>query len=102
MIDYDVIDYLEFDNYQKDGIDYVSVSAQVRIVTMKNGKIKSQILKDKYVMKRHNNGGLELNSGANVIKCHNCGASISATEGACNYCNTEIKYLQEWILVNDK
>jgi len=35
-----------------------------------------------------------------MIKCHNCGASIDATKGACNYCHTEIKYLQEWILEN--
>ena len=49
-------------------------------------------------MKKNENGTLELNKGINYIKCHNCGASIDATKGRCEFCNSEIKYLQEWIL----
>ena len=41
----------------------------------------------------------KLKDGANMIKCHNCGASIDVTKGVCSYCHTEIKYLQEWILI---
>ena len=100
VIDYDVLDYLEFSDYTKDNILYVTVKACVRLVTCENGKIKSKIIQDIYIVKRHNNGSLELNSGANMIKCHNCGSSISATVGACSYCNTKIKYLQEWVLIN--
>lgn len=37
----------------------------------------------------------------NMIKCHNCVASIDATNKLCSYCHTEIKYLQEWILVDN-
>lgn len=43
-----------------------------------------------------------LENGINIIKCQNCGASIDATKGVCSYCNTEIKYLQEWILEETK
>lgn len=102
IIDYDVLDYLEFKDYTKDNVLYVDVTAQVRIVTIENGKIKSKIIKDKYIMQKYNNEVLELTSGPNIIKCHNCGASISATIGKCSYCNSEIKYLQDWILINKK
>ena len=99
IIDYDVLDYLEFNDYTKDNKLYVTVKAQIRLVTYENGKIKSKIMNDTYTMKKHNNDTLELNSGANMIKCHNCGASISAIDGSCSYCNSEIKYLQEWVLI---
>lgn len=102
IIDYDVLDYLEFKDYTKDNVLYVDVTAQVRIVTIENGKIKSKIIKDKYIMQKYNKEVLELTSGPNIIKCHNCGASISATIGKCSYCNSEIKYLQDWILINKK
>ena len=50
-------------------------------------------------MKKTNYETLKLNDGVNIIKCHNCGASIDATAGKCNYCDSEIPYLQEWILI---
>ena len=102
IIDYDVIDYIDFKDYIKDNKLYVDVTAEVRIVTFDNNKIKSKIIKDTYTLKRHDNGVIELKAGANIIKCHNCGASIDATLGKCEYCNTEINYLQEWILVDRK
>ena len=40
--------------------------------------------------------------GANLIKYHHCGAPIDDTNGLCSYCDSEIKYLQEWILENKK
>ena len=49
-------------------------------------------------MRKNTQGTLELKKGINYIKCHNCGASIDATKGKCEFCNSEIKYLQEWIL----
>lgn len=100
IIDYDVLDYLEFKDYQRNGKLCVEVVAEVRIVTFENGKIKSKIKKEIYNMIRHENGIIELKAGANMIKCHNCGASIDVTKGSCEYCHTEIKYLQEWIMEN--
>ena len=48
------------------------------------------------------NKEIELKDGINIIKCHNCGASIDATKGCCEYCHTKTKRIQEWILVNSK
>lgn len=102
IIDYDVIDYIKFNDYKKDNKLFVEVEAEVRIVSIINNKIKSKKIKDIYILKRHENGVLELKNGVNIIKCHNCGASIDATMGKCEYCNTEVNYLQEWVLVNKK
>jgi len=102
IIDYDVIDYIDFKQYKKDDKLYVTVTAEVRVVSFDNNKIKSKIIKDTYTLAKHNNSILELKDGVNIIKCYNCGASIDATEGKCQYCNTEVNYLQEWILVDKK
>ena len=80
---------------------YVKVKADVRIIYYENGKIISKNIEDNYIMKKLNTETLKLNEGANLIKCHNCGASIDATKGHCEYCHTEIKYLQEWIMDNN-
>lgn len=98
IIDFDVIDYLEFNNFIKNNIQYIKVLADVRIVYFVNGKIKSKYKKEEYILKKNINGKLELKDGVNIIKCHNCGASVDATKDSCDYCHTDIKYLQEWIL----
>lgn len=98
IIDFDVLDYIEFNDFIKDDIQYIKVIAEVRIIYYENKKIKSKINKNEYLFKKSKNEKLELKDGANIIKCHNCGASIDATDGICSYCRTEIKYLQEWIL----
>lgn len=100
IIDFDVIDYIKFSDFTKDGIQYIKVLAEVRIVYYNMGKIKSKFTKEEYLLRKNPNEKLELKDGVNIIKCHNCGASIDATSEACSYCHTEIKYLQEWILEN--
>jgi len=101
IIDYDILDFVDFEEYTKDSTLYVKVQADVRIVYYKNKKIISKFLKDTYVMKR-NSEYIELSQGPNIIKCHNCGSSIDATKGQCEYCRTQINYLQEWIMENNK
>lgn len=101
IIDFDVLDYIEFNDFTKKDIQYIKVLAEVRIVYYDNGKIKSKFKKEEYLFKKNPNEKLELKDGANMIKCHNCGASVDATKGVCSYCHTEIKYLQEWILENN-
>ena len=98
IIDFDVIDYVEFNDFKKDNNYYIKVLAEVRIVSYDSGKIKSQYVVQEYVFKKNPNEKLELKDGTNMIKCHNCGASIDVNEAKCSYCNSEIKYLQEWIL----
>jgi hypothetical protein len=101
IIDFDVIDYVDFDTFRKKDKQYIKVNALVRIVYFENGKIMSKTNKEEYILMKNPNETLELKDGVNMIKCHNCGSSIDATKGKCSYCNTEIKYLQEWILENN-
>lgn len=98
IVDYDVIDFDDFNDYTKDNILHVRVKAYVRIVIFENGKFYSKFIDEIYVLKKLNNDILKLKNGANIIKCHNCGASIDATKEYCEYCHTKIKCLQEWIL----
>ena len=100
IIDFDVLDYIEFNDLKENGT-HIRVLAEVRIVYYDMGKISSKITKEEYILKKNLNGKLELKNGTNIIKCQNCGASIDVSEGICSYCNTEIKYLQEWILEKD-
>ena len=101
IVDFDIIDYDEFDTYTKKDKKYIKVTAEVRIVYYESGKLNSNIKKEEYLFIKNPNEKLELKDGTNIIKCHNCGASIDATARTCSYCNTEIKYLQDWILVNN-
>lgn len=98
IIDYDILDYIEFCECNKNDKKYIAVTAEVRIVTINNNKIKSKYIKEKYLLRKNENRVLQLNEGTNLIKCHNCGASIDATTEKCDYCGTQINYLQEWIL----
>lgn len=99
IIDFDVLDYIEFETFTKKDIQYVRVLAEIRIVYYDMGKFKSKFSKEEFIFKKNPNKELELKDGVNMIKCHNCGASIDATKEVCSYCHTEIKYLQEWILI---
>lgn len=101
IIDFDILDYIEFNDFNNNDEQFISVVAEVRIVYYINGKIKSKISKEKYILRKNNNEKLTLKEGTNIIKCPNCGSSIDATKGVCSYCNTKISYLQEWILEED-
>lgn len=100
IIDYDIIDFIELQEYVKDDNLFVNVKANVRIVTFENNKITSKFVDEVYILKRIYDDTLKLNEGVNIIKCHNCGASIDVTKGYCEYCHTKIKYFQSWILEN--
>lgn len=101
VIDYDIIDYLSFKDFIKDDKLYVEVKTCVRIIYYKNNRLISKYVDDTFILKRHEEGITQIVGGANIIKCHNCGSSIDVTKGYCEYCNSEIKYLQEWILVEN-
>ncbi|MBE6159948.1 MAG: hypothetical protein E7157_02750 [Lactobacillales bacterium] len=98
IIDFDVLDYIEFNDFIKDNIQYIKVIAEVRIVYYNRGKIKSKIKKEEYLLRKNTDEKLILDEGTNVIKCYSCGSSIDVTEEACSYCHRKINYFQEWIL----
>lgn len=95
VIDFDIIDY---DNYQDNYIDndmFVDVTLDIRIVSFVNGKVVSNREEKTYRFKRLNEFR-ELKGGVNYIKCPSCGSSIDATLNECSYCGNKINYLQEW------
>ena len=50
----------------------------------------------------YNNVNYELQNyyyGENIIKCHNCGASIDVTKSICDYCGTRVNSYQEWYMI---
>lgn len=98
VIDFDIIDFDEFSEYIKDNTLYVKVKVYIRLVSFYNNKFSSKFINEVYVLKKTNNDTLKLNAGVNMIKCSNCGSSIDAIKGMCEYCHTPIKSLQEWIL----
>ena len=98
IIDYDIIDYLDFTNFIHEGKININVLVDIRLVYYENGKIYSKYKEESFNMVQNLNEVLELKDGINYIKCHNCGASIDVNSGKCEYCGTPIKYLQKWIL----
>ncbi len=98
IIDYDILDFLNFKDFQKDNKLYIEVLAEVRIITYENNRFNSKVLKDTYILKKINDGSLSLKNGINIIHCHNCGSSIDVLKEKCAYCDTPIKYYQEWIM----
>lgn len=100
IIDYDILDYLEFNDYLEDGIMYVKVKVNIRIITLENNEFKKE-LKNEVITLKKNENNLTLNNKVNMIRCSNCGSSIDATKQKCEYCGSEIKYIQEWIMVNN-
>lgn len=102
IIDYDIIDYIDFKEYTKDNKLHVKIKVEVRIMYLKNNKIIPKYIKGEFILQKHDNGTITIKDGINLIKCHNCGASIDATKGICEFCRTEIKYLQEWILIDEE
>ena len=100
IIDFDIIDYVEFKDIEKDNKLYVDVSIEIRIVRYDNGKIKSKLDVKSYrmVWARQEE---TLNPGVNEIKCHNCNSSIKIRDKECKYCGTKINYYQQWYLVKE-
>lgn len=98
IIDYDILDYDKFNNYEKHGKLHVEVKVYLRVVYYKNGKITSKYIKDNFVLIRHEAGIQSTKAGTNMIRCNQCGSTIDINEGTCSYCGNKIKYYQEWIL----
>lgn len=98
IIDYDIIDYIEFNDHKENKKLLVDVTFDVRIVYYENNKIFSKEVRNKITLLRHENPVLDIKGGTNMIKCPNCGASIDATKGKCEHCDTRINYLQEWVI----
>ena len=89
IIDYDIIDYVDFDENVTNKGETVIVSLDVRVVTLTNNRIKTRYITDKFEVPVSENN-LKLRGGINIIKCPKCNADIDAGKGVCDYCKTEI------------
>ena len=96
VIDYDIIDYTDLQEHEENGTLCVNVELQVRLVYLRNGKIKSGYQKDTFTLRR-NEKVMPLDSGIHVIKCPECDANIDVTKGVCEYCGAKIESVQEWV-----
>ena len=101
IIDYDILDYNSFRELEDENGFYIIVNLDIRLVEFNNGKCKSKLDSKTYKLKR-SKVDKTLDKGVNVIKCHNCGASIDATKSECEYCGTKCNYLQEWYLIEEE
>lgn len=101
VIDYDILDYLSFNYNIKDDKIYVNVKVQIRVVYY-DDKFSYKLMEKEFNLVKANDKTLDLDGGSNMIRCYNCGASIDALKDKCSYCDTDINYLQEWYLINDK
>lgn len=99
IIDYDILDYNLFQESKDDKGFYVTVNLDIRLVKYNNGQVTSTTESKTYKFKRAKID-VSLDGGINIIQCHNCGASIDATKGKCEYCDTKNNYLQEWYLID--
>lgn len=101
VIDYDILDYNSFNEYEKDNRLYVDVNVDIRLVKYTNNKIVSKTSSITYKLLRVPNN-IELKGGVNYIPCPSCGASIDATAEKCSYCGENHNYYQEWYLKETK
>ena len=93
------LDYNSFQESEDDKGFYITVNLDIRLVKFNNGKVTSKIESKTYKFKRAKIDKV-LDKGINIIQCHNCGASVDATKGKCEYCDTKTNYLQEWYLID--
>ncbi len=98
IIDYDILDYDKFTNYEKDSKLHVKVKVYLRVVYYINGKIKSKYIQDEFTLVRHSEKIEDINPGINMIRCTHCGSTLNVNDDVCAYCGNKIKYYQEWIL----
>ena len=98
IIDYDIIDYNEFNIVNIDGIESVRVKAFVRIVYYTGQKITSKYVDDEWTL-MHIGDNINAYKGyPNIIKCPSCGASMDLLKGECEYCHKKIEHSIEWLL----
>lgn len=102
IIDYDILDYDSYNFYINNQKQYVTIKIDIRLIEYDSNQIKPKYKQETFTFVHNDNGTTDLKAGTNIIKCSNCGASIDINKTHCEYCNTPIKYLQEWILDNKK
>ena len=100
IIDYDIIDYSSYSYFYDDKKRLnVNVTILVRLVHFKDDSIYSNTVSETLTLRKNEIEQSNIEKGLNLVKCHNCGASIDVTKSNCSYCRTPVHYLQSWYIV---
>lgn len=100
IIDYDVIDYTSLnEQIIEDKKILVTINMQIREIELINNTINENIQKREFTFEKSNEQTINIKAGENIIKCHNCGASIDVTKSICDYCGTRVNSYQEWYMI---
>ncbi len=99
VIDYNIVDYDSFEEYQKENKNRVKVHATIRFMKYEQGKIITKIEEKEFHFEQNPIPHTDLKEEINVIKCPGCNNNIDITKRECTYCGHKINYLQEWYLV---
>lgn len=96
LIDYDIIEYYFIFDKEINNETYIDIKCKIRKYYFVNKKIKKKTKKEKIRLKYNN---LENNNHTrNIVKCTGCGASIDVTKSFCEYCNTKVPKISEWLI----
>ena len=101
VIDFDILDYNDFNYYEKNNDDCIEVNTYIRIVYLENNILKSKYLNEKFTFIKNKNESSISDSNKILLKFHGCGNSVSINDQECKYCHKKIIYNQEWILINN-
>lgn len=99
IIDYDIVDYLNFDEFVNDKKIEVDVVVRIRLVRFIRDRIKVRNENVNFKLRKIEADVSKLKELVNIIDCPGCGHSLDVVEKSCNYCGTKFNYLQEWYLV---
>ena len=100
IVDYDILDCLEFhESNDKDGRVVITTKIDVRSILYQDGKIKESRKDEVFSFVRREGELFVLHDGKNYVKCPNCGASCDVTHDKCDHCRTELKHLNEWVMI---
>lgn len=100
IIDYDILDYDNFTDQAVGNQLQVKVRATIRTIHFNNGNFTEKTEQNTFVFGYFPSPTLSLDGDATIIRCQNCGSTIDATAGICQFCGTPNSALIQWRLIN--
>lgn len=94
IVDWDILDYDNCLFNRDSGGGQAEIEMTVRVLRMRNDRLRSRQTKARAVMKTNAIQYNPLGQGAPVAHCHACGSSIDLSQPVCGYCGTPIRYKQ--------